>query len=48
MIQFCRANLAGYKTPRHVSFVDDFPRTPAGKIRKHMLAPRPGRAGALR
>jgi fatty-acyl-CoA synthase len=41
VIQFCRAKLAGYKTPRHVSFVDEFPRTPAGKIRKHMLAPAP-------
>jgi fatty-acyl-CoA synthase len=41
VIQFCRANLAGYKTPRHVSFVDEFPRTPAGKIRKHMLTPAP-------
>jgi fatty-acyl-CoA synthase len=38
VIQFCRANLAGYKTPRHVTFVDDFPRTAAGKIRKHLLA----------
>jgi len=41
VIQFCRVQLAGYKTPRHVSFVDEFPRTPAGKIRKHMLAPAP-------
>lgn len=41
VIQFCRIHLAGYKTPRHVSFVDDFPRTPAGKVRKHMLAPAP-------
>ena len=39
VIQFCRANVAGYKTPRHVTFVDEFPRTAAGKIRKHMLAP---------
>lgn len=38
VIQFCRANVAGYKTPRHVTFVDEFPRTAAGKIRKHMLA----------
>jgi fatty-acyl-CoA synthase len=38
VIQFCRANLAGYKTPRHVTFVDEFPRTAAGKIRKHLLA----------
>ncbi len=39
LIQFCRAELAGYKTPRHVTFVDEFPRTAAGKIRKHMLTP---------
>lgn len=41
VIQFCRANLAGYKTPKHVTFVDEFPRTPAGKITKHLLAPAP-------
>ena len=41
VIQFCRANLAGYKTPKHVTFVDEFPRTAAGKIRKHLLAPAP-------
>ncbi|PZO55661.1 MAG: acid--CoA ligase [Alphaproteobacteria bacterium] len=41
VIQFCRANLAGYKIPKHVTFVDEFPRTPAGKIRKHLLAPGP-------
>ncbi len=41
VIQFCRANVAGYKTPRHVTFVDEFPRTAAGKIRKHLLAPEP-------
>lgn len=38
VIQFCRANLASYKAPRHVTFVDEFPRTAAGKIRKHLLA----------
>ncbi|MBX3509826.1 MAG: long-chain fatty acid--CoA ligase [Hyphomonadaceae bacterium] len=46
VIQFCRANLAGYKIPRHITFVDEFPRTAAGKIRKHLLAPaQPGAAG---
>lgn len=39
VIQFCRAGLAGYKIPRHVTFVADFPRTAAGKIKKHELAP---------
>jgi fatty-acyl-CoA synthase len=39
IIQYCRANLAAYKAPRQVSFVEEFPRTAAGKIRKHLLAP---------
>ena len=46
LIQFCRANLAGYKIPRHIRFVAEFPRTAAGKIRKNLLvleAPSPGR-----
>jgi fatty-acyl-CoA synthase len=37
IVQYCRANLAAYKAPRHVTFVEDFPRTAAGKIRKHLL-----------
>ena len=37
IVQYCRTNLAAYKAPRHVTFVDDFPRTAAGKIRKHLL-----------
>ncbi|MGD9981826.1 MAG: long-chain fatty acid--CoA ligase [Hyphomonadaceae bacterium] len=41
LIQFCRAHLAAYKAPRYVTFVEDFPRTAAGKIRKHLLAPAP-------
>jgi fatty-acyl-CoA synthase len=35
--QFCRAVLAGYKTPKGFTIVDDFPRTAAGKVRKHLL-----------
>jgi fatty-acyl-CoA synthase len=41
LFQFCRANLAGYKIPRHLTIVADFPRTAAGKIKKHLLAPQP-------
>jgi fatty-acyl-CoA synthase len=33
----CRARLAGYKVPRTFAVVDDFPRTSAGKIQKHLL-----------
>jgi fatty-acyl-CoA synthase len=45
LIHHCRAHLASFKAPRHVSFVDDFPRTPAGKIRKHLLSPPAGIRG---
>jgi fatty-acyl-CoA synthase len=41
LIQHVRAQLAAYKAPRHISFVEDFPRTAAGKIRKHLLAVTP-------
>ena len=34
---FCRARLAAYKVPAHFLFVEDFPRTSAGKIQKHLL-----------
>jgi fatty-acyl-CoA synthase len=34
---FCRQRLAAYKVPRRFEFVDDFPRTSAGKIQKHLL-----------
>ncbi len=32
-----RANLAAYKVPKHFTTVDEFPRTAAGKIQKHLL-----------
>ncbi|KAF0122668.1 MAG: hypothetical protein FD152_3501, partial [Xanthobacteraceae bacterium] len=31
------ACLAGYKVPKHITIVADFPRTAAGKIQKHVL-----------
>jgi len=37
---FCRERLAAYKVPRRFDFVDEFPRTSAGKIQKHLLAGR--------
>jgi len=36
---FCRARLAAYKVPKSFVPVADFPRTPAGKIQKHLLTP---------
>jgi fatty-acyl-CoA synthase len=37
IIAHCRSRLAGYKTPRHVRFVESLPRTASGKIRKDQL-----------
>jgi fatty-acyl-CoA synthase len=41
---FCREKLAAYKVPRQFIAVKDFPRTPAGKVRKHLLSPAPSPA----
>ncbi|MFL0810633.1 MAG: long-chain fatty acid--CoA ligase [Agarilytica sp.] len=37
MKAFARARLAGYKTPQHFALVEDYPRTAAGKVKKHEL-----------
>ena len=37
IIAFVRQQIAGFKTPKQVFFVDEFPRTPAGKIQKHIV-----------
>ncbi|BDX00878.1 acyl-CoA synthetase [Maricaulis maris] len=37
---WCCERLAGYKVPRHFLIAEDFPRTAAGKVQKHLL-PRP-------
>jgi acyl-CoA synthetase (AMP-forming)/AMP-acid ligase II len=34
LLAFCRANLAHYKCPKSVDFVEELPRTPTGKVRK--------------
>ena len=34
MNQFCRENLAAYKVPRAIEFVESLPKTITGKIRK--------------
>ncbi|MDA1100519.1 MAG: AMP-binding protein [Proteobacteria bacterium] len=43
VIDYCRGKVASFKIPRHVIFVNDFPMTASGKIRKVDL-----RADALR
>jgi len=37
LIAHCRAQLAGFKSPKRIEFVDDLPRTASGKVRKHEL-----------
>lgn len=35
--ELCREQLAHFKTPRYVRFVDSFPMTVSGKVQKHVL-----------
>jgi fatty-acyl-CoA synthase len=44
--QFARANLAHFKAPHSVTFVDELPKTATGKIQKYVL--RGGRPGIAR
>ncbi len=37
IIEFCRANMAHFKCPKAVSFIDALPRTATGKIQKNLL-----------
>ncbi|MDB5719693.1 MAG: acid--CoA ligase [Alphaproteobacteria bacterium] len=46
LVSFCRSRIAAFKVPRSLEFVPDFPRTPAGKIQKHLLR-RSNRAAEL-
>ena len=42
LVAFARERLAGYKLPRSIEYVDDLPRTPAGKVLKRALRERFG------
>jgi fatty-acyl-CoA synthase len=37
ILQFCRGQIAHYKVPRCVRFVDTFPMTVTGKVQKFMI-----------
>ncbi len=37
LIAHCREHLAGYKTPRTITYIDEVPRTTTGKIQKRIL-----------
>jgi fatty-acyl-CoA synthase len=38
--EFCRDQIAYYKVPRHIRFVDEFPMTVTGKIQKYIMRER--------
>jgi len=37
IIEFCRGQIAHYKVPRYVRFVDVFPMTVTGKVQKYLI-----------
>ncbi len=37
VIAFCRKNLAAYKVPRQIDFIDELPKSPVGKILRREL-----------
>ncbi|QCR31873.1 AMP-binding protein [Lysinibacillus sp. SGAir0095] len=37
LLEFCKGRLAKFKVPDSIEFVQEFPRTPVGKIQKHIL-----------
>ncbi len=37
IVAFCKKNIAGYKTPKSIEFLDALPKNPAGKILKREL-----------
>jgi len=38
VVDFCRGNIARFKIPKYVFFVDEFPMTASGKIQKYKLS----------
>jgi len=38
IVDFCRGNIARFKIPKHIFFVDEFPMTASGKIQKYKLS----------
>ena len=37
LLDFCRSGLARFKCPKYITFVDDYPKTVTGKIKKFEL-----------
>ncbi|GIF25539.1 hypothetical protein Ate02nite_82690 [Paractinoplanes tereljensis] len=45
LIAHCRERLARYKAPKQITFLDELPRNPSGKILKRVLRERPSATG---
>ncbi|MEU6185829.1 acyl-CoA synthetase [Nocardia sp. NPDC047038] len=41
LLEHCRTRLARYKMPREIRFTEQLPRTPTGKLRKHLISDEP-------
>jgi long-chain acyl-CoA synthetase len=37
LMEYCRENLAPFKVPHNIHFVEEFPMTPSGKVLKREL-----------
>jgi crotonobetaine/carnitine-CoA ligase len=37
IISFCMQRIAEFKVPRYIKYTTEFPRTPSGKVQKHLL-----------
>ena len=37
LLEHCRANLAKFKVPKDITFIDALPRNPSGKVLKRQL-----------
>ena len=40
VVAFCRDQIAHYKVPRHIRFVEEFPMTVTGKVQKFLMRDR--------
>jgi fatty-acyl-CoA synthase len=45
--QFCKDQIAYFKIPRHIRFVESFPMTANGKVRKYLIREQEIRARGL-
>jgi fatty-acyl-CoA synthase len=40
VIEYCKSQLASYKKPKRVEFIESLPRNPSGKVLKNVLRER--------